>query len=56
MEKDKEFIFLQQMIHHINNYKPVYDMVHANIWLTRGDHFFFYCNKLLSSGELSNKY
>jgi hypothetical protein len=33
---------------------PNYDTVYANIWLTEGDHFFFYCDHLLNPEDVSN--
>lgn len=44
-EKVGKFNFIQQALSHLNDIAGNYKEVNATIWLTKGDHFFFYCDK-----------
>ena len=44
-EQANNFYFIQQALSKINNASEQYKEVNATIWLTKGDHFFFYCDK-----------
>ena len=50
-EKNNKFVYIQQALHHINMQAPLYDQVNATIWLIKGDHFFFYCDRLRRKKE-----
>ena len=46
-EEQNTFYFIQQALSKINEAAQNYTAVDATIWLTKGDHYFFYCDKLV---------
>ena len=50
-EKEDIFEFIQQALHRIDAVSETYTEVNATIWLTKGDHFFFYCDELIDDPE-----
>ena len=47
-EKSNKFEFIQQALYKINQLAANHTEVNATIWLLKGDHFFFYCDELVS--------
>lgn len=50
-------MFIQQALSRINQLASNYSEVNATIWLTKGSHFFFYCDRLANyapEGALAN--
>lgn len=47
-EQQNELYFLQQAFNKINDQASNYKEVNATIWLTKGNHFFFNCDKTVT--------
>ena len=47
-ENLEKYEFIQQVLHKINMMSGQFSQVNATLWLVKGDHFFFYCDLLLT--------